>query len=254
MEDWLIILNQATNLLDINEDKFESLGGNVQYRLHYVDADQIVVDRVNGGNYAKIGRHGAINAINRLKERGRIYKSDFINSVIRQATIVMLHPNIFYDSDTKEIIWREPVNGIELIERVIDEAEDDELEKIQIQINKRRNQSKFRYNILNLYNSKCAISKINIPEVLDAAHIISHSETGINKQNNGILLRNDLHVLFDKNLILINPYTKEVLIDEALRDSQYNIYHKSKIELPITNEYLLKKWENINISTKESFR
>ncbi len=64
----------------------------------------------------------------------------------------MLHPNIFYDIDTKEIFWREPINEIEIIEKIINEPKDDELEKIQIQINKRRNQSKFRYNILKLYN------------------------------------------------------------------------------------------------------
>ncbi|AXB55219.1 HNH endonuclease [Flavobacterium fluviale] len=243
MDDWSIIQNQAEKLLK-TKGEFHSLGGLVKYRLYHVDDEKIVVDRINGGNYALIGRLGALNAINRLKQERQIKKTDLINSVLRQTTLVLLHPNIYYDNQTKQIIWKDKKKEIKEIESFINQAKDDEIEKIQIQINKRRNQSKFRENICKLYENKCAISNNGIIEVLDAAHIISHSKSGINKNDNGILLRSDLHILFDKNLITIDPQTFEILIDKTLVNSSYYKYHKNKIKLPIGNKYLLKKWEN----------
>ena len=156
----------------------------------------------------------------------------------------MLHPNIYYNNDTKQIRWNEIEKTAEDFEDFIDQADDDELEKIRIQVNRRKNQSKFRNSILKLYNNMCAISGTEVTEVLDAAHIISHSKSGINQKNNGILLRSDLHLLFDKNLLQIDPVTCEVLIDKSLKDSIYYTYHKSKLDLPISDTYLLKKYKD----------
>lgn len=61
-----------------------------------------------------------------------------------------------------------------------------------------RDQSAFRKNLLDL-DGKCAISKISIPEVLQAAHIVAVKDGGYEVVNNGILLRSDLHLLFDCN-------------------------------------------------------
>lgn len=61
-----------------------------------------------------------------------------------------------------------------------------------------RDQSAFRKNLLDL-DGKCAVSKISIPEVLQAAHIVAVKDGGFEFVNNGILLRSDLHLLFDSN-------------------------------------------------------
>ncbi|MBO7059613.1 MAG: HNH endonuclease [Fibrobacter sp.] len=61
-----------------------------------------------------------------------------------------------------------------------------------------RDQSAFRKNLLDL-DRKCAISKISIPEVLQAAHIVAVKDGGFESVNNGILLRSDLHLLFDSD-------------------------------------------------------
>ena len=57
--------------------------------------------------------------------------------------------------------------------------------------------------------------------MLDAAHILGHAESGVNHSDNGILLRSDLHDLFDAGLLLIDSDTFAVQIDESLRDSSY---------------------------------
>lgn len=243
MDDWSIIQNQAKKLLE-TKAKFRSLGGLVEYCFYYVGEDVIVLDRLNGGDYAKIGRLGALNSIQKLKVIGQMHKANLISDVIRQTALVMLHPNIYYDDNSKQIIWREKRLSNEILEQLINQAKDDELEKIQVQINKRKNQSKFRLNILKLYKQKCAISNTDVEDVLDAAHIISHSKSGINKSDNGILLRSDLHILFDRNLILIEPTTYDVLVSEILKNTPYYNFHKMKLQLPITNEFLLKKWVN----------
>ncbi|MBK8329906.1 MAG: HNH endonuclease [Bacteroidetes bacterium] len=47
--------------------------------------------------------------------------------------------------------------------------------------------------MLKLYDARCLITGCEIESVLDAAHIISHSSSGLNSQDNGILLRSDIY-------------------------------------------------------------
>lgn len=61
-----------------------------------------------------------------------------------------------------------------------------------------RDQSAFRRNLLDL-DGKCAITQIAIPEVLQAAHIVAVKDGGYEVVDNGILLRSDLHLLFDSD-------------------------------------------------------
>ena len=88
----------------------------------------------------------------------------------------------------------------------------DELQKIQVWINERKNQNKFKLSLLKKYNSQCLISKIKIPELIEAAHIFPHSKSGKNNIANGVLLRSDLHILFDCGLLSINPENFKVII------------------------------------------
>lgn len=114
----------------------------------------------------------------------------------------------------------------------------------------RRNQSQFRLNLIKLYGLKCMISGMDILEVIDAAHIISHSDSGVNHTNNGLLLRSDLHKLFDANLIRINPKTLKVKISKRLKQTEYFRFDGVKISSKIDgsyldNTYLIKKWNEI---------
>jgi len=95
----------------------------------------------------------------------------------------------------------------------------DELRKFAAKV--RKGQPKFRKNLLRLYDNRCAITGTGPKEVLEAVHILSHAETGINKTENGLLLRADLHDLFDANLLKINPDTLRVELDPKLKDTGY---------------------------------
>ena len=66
-----------------------------------------------------------------------------------------------------------------------------------------RDQSIFRQRLITL-DKQCALTECDIHNALDAAHIIPVKKGGRELINNGILLRKDIHALFDKDLILIN--------------------------------------------------
>lgn len=83
--------------------------------------------------------------------------------------------------------------------------------------------------MLQLYDGKCAISGVDIDLVLDAAHIVSHAESGVNHSDNGILLRSDLYDLFDAGLLRIEPTDFAVEIAEELADSVYWMYDGKKL-------------------------
>lgn len=85
----------------------------------------------------------------------------------------------------------------------------------------RRGQAKFRANLTRLYDGKCAISGWAPEEVLEAAHLIGHAGSGLNDIKNGILLRADLHVLFDAGLLRIDPEKHEVVLDASLKATNY---------------------------------
>ncbi|MFB4326025.1 HNH endonuclease [Priestia sp. BR_2] len=91
-------------------------------------------------------------------------------------------------------------------------------------ITARRGQQKFRNQLLAAYKNKCAISGCNVTEVLEAAHIVPYSGNKTNTLSNGILLRADIHTLFDLGLLTIDAKTNRVKIAVSLKGSAYEQY------------------------------
>jgi hypothetical protein len=72
-------------------------------------------------------------------------------------------------------------------------------------IKKRRGQTGFRNALLDQYDRTCVISGCQITEILEAAHIKPYRGENDNHPENGLLLRSDLHTLFDLDLMGIEP-------------------------------------------------
>ena len=131
------------------------------------------------------------------------------------------------------------------------DAPDDPVERYLSPISLRRGQPQFRANLMHLYESRCAITGEGPEEVLEAAHIEPHSENGRNSSSNGLLLRSDIHTLFDLNLIRIEPETLTVEIDDRLRPTGYANLHKKLIRprkdgtRPST-EYLRQRYDEVS--------
>jgi hypothetical protein len=96
----------------------------------------------------------------------------------------------------------------------------------------RRGQSSFRSSLIEAYGGKCVVTGCDILAVLEAAHIKPYRGERDNAVQNGLLLRADIHTLFDLNLLAINPANLAVAIDESLSGSCYAIYSGKKLLLP----------------------
>jgi predicted restriction endonuclease len=76
------------------------------------------------------------------------------------------------------------------------------------------------------------LSQTKVEAVLEAAHITPYLGEKTNHISNGLLLRADLHTLFDLYLIRINPTTLRVEISPNLAATPYWNYNNRKIFLP----------------------
>lgn len=105
-------------------------------------------------------------------------------------------------------------------------------EKIARQITARRGQKKFRNALLKAYNFKCSVTGCDVESVLEAAHIIPYQGRETNHVQNGILLRSDIHLLFDLGLLTVEADTYKIKVHVDLRNTQYFNYSDQKINLP----------------------
>lgn len=88
----------------------------------------------------------------------------------------------------------------------------------------REGQQKFRDKILKTYGYSCCISGCKVIYVLEAAHITPYNGPDSNVINNGLCLRSDLHKLWDKYLIAINPDSHKVELSSNLKGTDYEQY------------------------------
>lgn len=119
----------------------------------------------------------------------------------------------------------------------------------------RLGQGAFRVLVTDAYLRRCAVTGERTLPVLEAAHIKPYSLTGPHSVKNGILLRSDLHKLFDLGYVTITPALRlEVsrrLKAEWENGREYYAYHgkelrcrpEDSVNLP-AKEYL--QWHNEN--------
>jgi len=80
----------------------------------------------------------------------------------------------------------------------------------------RRGQPAFRAALIDAYDGRCAISSCDAIDALEAAHLVPVAEGGRATRKNGLLLRADLHTLFDLNLFGIDPSARRVVLGTRL--------------------------------------
>jgi hypothetical protein len=100
-------------------------------------------------------------------------------------------------------------------------------------INLRRGQVEFRKKLLEAYNRRCAITNCDCPDTLEAAHILPYCGADTNHVQNGILLRSDIHTLFDIGKIGIDPISHKVIVSKSLNGTDYEGLKREKLRLPL---------------------
>jgi hypothetical protein len=112
---------------------------------------------------------------------------------------------------------------------------DDEVNR-QIRLGKiasRPGQKKFSAALREHYEGKCAISGCKTAKVLEAAHIETYEGTDNNALSNGILLRADIHALFDSLYITFSQDGGKVEVSSALDDPSYSFLRAARVACPI---------------------
>jgi hypothetical protein len=97
---------------------------------------------------------------------------------------------------------------------------------------RRRGHPRFRQALMRAYAGKCAITRCDTPEVLEAALIHPYRSEGTHHVSNGLLLRADLHTLFDLGQIGIDSEKMSVIVAEPLMRSSYRLLANRAIFLP----------------------
>ena len=69
----------------------------------------------------------------------------------------------------------------------------------------RLGQGSFRVLVTDVYQRRCAVTGEKALPVLEAAHIKPVSSQGEHSIQNGLLLRSDVHTLFDRGYVTVTP-------------------------------------------------
>lgn len=88
----------------------------------------------------------------------------------------------------------------------------------------RLGQSGFRATVFNTYHRRCAVTGTKIWPALDAAHIRPVTRGGEHRVDNGLLLRSDVHKMFDWGYLGVDPAYR-LLVSPRLRDQFGNGEH-----------------------------
>jgi putative restriction endonuclease len=93
-----------------------------------------------------------------------------------------------------------------------------------LEILPRLGQGSFRVVVTDAYDRRCSITGERTLPALDAAHIKPYSAAGENRVPNGLLLRSDLHRLFDRGYVTVRPDLK-VQVSRRIREEFENGRH-----------------------------
>lgn len=112
------------------------------------------------------------------------------------------------------------------------------------QIKQRRGQKAFRDSLID-NTPKCAVSSCDIVDILEAAHISAYKNDTHNHVSNGLLLRCDMHTLYDLDLFAIEPDSLIIYFSSQINDENYMRYHGKKINTSykLNHGALIERWQ-----------
>jgi putative restriction endonuclease len=85
-------------------------------------------------------------------------------------------------------------------------------------ITPRLGQGTFRMAVTSAYGRACAVTNEHSLPVLEAAHIRPYSREGVHAVSNGLLLRSDIHRLFDKGYVTVTSKLRFDVSDRLRED------------------------------------
>jgi putative restriction endonuclease len=106
----------------------------------------------------------------------------------------------------------------------------------------RLGQGSFRILVTDAYDRRCAVTQERTLPALEAGHIKPFSESGPHKVSNGILLRSDIHRLFDTGYVTITP------------DYRFEVSRRIKEDYENGRDYYALKGRSLHLPGLEEFK
>ena len=172
-------------------------------------------------------------------QRGRLATDIFF----RDSQIIKVRNGAIFPLTTEQAkrlnkLWT--VSAIEKTQKELEQTgefdpsdEQDGKKKVNRSIALRRGGRKFRNTLIAAYNCRCAVTGTSLEDVLEAAHIIPYNGPSTNHPCNGLLLRSDIHALFDLGLLSIHPESFHIYCSKQIREETvYGELHGKMLRLP----------------------
>jgi putative restriction endonuclease len=96
----------------------------------------------------------------------------------------------------------------------------------------RPDQRAFSETIRRNYRRRCAVTDCVTPAALEAAHIRVQRGVDDNSPTNGVLLRSDIHALFDRLLITLSEDGTRMEVSPELTDQSYAFLRTAVVTRP----------------------
>jgi len=138
---------------------------------------------------------------------------------------------------TLPAVAEEPVHvSVSLVDFPLGEfdpnAQQDSRLKVVAAVHRRQGAPRFRRALLTAYDGRCAMTRYDAPQALEAAHIIPYRGPQTNHVANGLLLRADMHDLFDLGLVAVESDSMKLLLAGELAGTMYEPYHGEALWVP----------------------
>jgi hypothetical protein len=112
-------------------------------------------------------------------------------------------------------------------------SEEDGRKRVLQGVVRRQGQRRFRASLIAAYEGRCAITHCPVLVILEAAHVTPYLGPQTNSIKNGLLLRADIHTLWDVGLIAIEPNSMTVSVSPALQDVSYQALAGVQVFQPV---------------------
>ena len=131
------------------------------------------------------------------------------------------------DSEVGQHLWvqvQERLQAASFKAEPIGDAVGDELpvQFVRREVSQRQGQDAFRLLITTAYQNRCAFTRERVLPALEAGHIRPATRGGSHAISNGMLLRRDVHALFDTGYLGVHPRTLQLQASARLQDDFQN--------------------------------
>ena len=138
-----------------------------------------------------------------------------------------------------------PISIEEEIEEIITERR-----LVEVRSTTRIRNSAFRKAVLKAHGYKCACCGVDIPELLEAAHIVPVANDGTDHPSNGNALCPTHHSAFDRHYFTLEPGSRKLILKEGITTNQLLIT-RELLEADVNDECLALRQKLFNAGIKD---